>query len=125
MHSVATLLLWHCCSKRSFSLSAAHCARASISSHYDVLGITAKATQADVKSAYYKLSMVYHPDRCANSAESVEKFRTITAAYEVLSNYRLRRLYDKGSDATSITMVEFAQRFEISSFQESAAASPA
>lgn len=32
-------------------------------SHYDVLGLTPKATQSDIKSAYYKLSKVYHPDK--------------------------------------------------------------
>lgn len=31
-------------------------------SHYDVLGVTPKATQSDIKSAYYKLSKLYHPD---------------------------------------------------------------
>lgn len=64
--------------------------------HYDVLEITPKATQADVKTAYYKMSMIHHPDRNKGNAESVERFRDITSAYEVLSNYRLRRLYDKG-----------------------------
>lgn len=65
-------------------------------SHYTVLGITSKATQTDVKSAYYKMSMIYHPDKNTGSSEAAEKFRDITAAYEILSNYRLRRLYDKG-----------------------------
>lgn len=64
--------------------------------HYDVLEITPKATQADVKTAYYKMSMIHHPDKNKGNEESVERFRDITAAYEVLSNYRLRRLYDKG-----------------------------
>lgn len=34
-----------------------------LSSHYDVLGVTPKATQRDIKSAYYKLSKLYHPDK--------------------------------------------------------------
>ncbi|KAG8234791.1 hypothetical protein J437_LFUL006623 [Ladona fulva] len=67
----------------------------SLKSHYDILGLTPKATQADVKAAYYKLSMQYHPDR--NKSESAAKvFRDITAAYEVLGNYKLRKLYDRG-----------------------------
>lgn len=86
------MLLLHCC-RRSIHLAANHGLRAS---HYDVLGITPNATQSDIKSAYYRLSMIYHPDKSAGSAESVAKFRTITAAYEVLSNYRLRKMYDKG-----------------------------
>lgn len=64
--------------------------------HYDALGITPKATQSDVKTAYYKLSMIYHPDKNKGCNDAADRFRSITAAYEVLSNYRLRRLYDKG-----------------------------
>lgn len=65
-------------------------------SHYDVLGITPKATQVDVKAAYYNLSKVYHPDRNDGSTDAAQKFRDITEAYEILGNYKLRRLYDKG-----------------------------
>ncbi|XP_037050248.1 dnaJ homolog subfamily C member 30, mitochondrial isoform X2 [Bradysia coprophila] len=65
-------------------------------SHYDVLGLTPKATQVDVKAAYYNLSKVYHPDRNEGSADAAEKFRDISDAYEILGNYKLRRLYDKG-----------------------------
>lgn len=65
-------------------------------SHYDVLGLTPKATQVDVKAAYYNLSKVYHPDVNKGSSDAAEKFRDINAAYEILGNYKLRRLYDKG-----------------------------
>ncbi|KAG7303620.1 hypothetical protein JYU34_012151 [Plutella xylostella] len=65
-------------------------------SHYDVLGVTPKANQGEIKSAYYKLSMQYHPDKASNNAESAEKFRQITEAYEVLGNLRLKKMYDKG-----------------------------
>lgn len=66
-------------------------------SHYDSLGITPAATQSDIKQAYYKLSKLYHPDTNKDSDNAAEKFRAISEAYEVLGNYRLRRLYDKGS----------------------------
>lgn len=65
--------------------------------HYDSLGLTPKATQADVKGAYYKLSMVYHPDKNEGCDVAAQKFRDITEAYEVLGNVRLRKLYDKGN----------------------------
>lgn len=65
-------------------------------SHYDALGISPAATQNDIKQAYYNLSKVYHPDRNEGSDTAAEKFRAITEAYEVLGNYRLRKLYDKG-----------------------------
>jgi DnaJ homolog subfamily C member 30 len=51
--------------------------------------------QTDIKTAYYKLSKLYHPDVNSN-AEAVEMFKLINEAYEVLSNYRLKKLYDKG-----------------------------
>lgn len=65
--------------------------------HYDSLKLTPKATQAEVKTAYYKLSMQYHPDRNAGSEAASEQFRDISAAYEVLGNVKLRKLYDKGT----------------------------
>ncbi|WP_192573133.1 J domain-containing protein, partial [Candidatus Hodgkinia cicadicola] len=65
-------------------------------SHYDSLGVTPHATQADIKAAYYKLSKVYHPDKTKGSNEAIKKFRDITEAYEVLGNLKLRKLYDKG-----------------------------
>ncbi|KAG4071323.1 hypothetical protein HA402_004027 [Bradysia odoriphaga] len=65
-------------------------------SHYDVLGLTPNATQVDVKAAYYNLSKLYHPDRNEGSIDAAEKFRDISNAYEILGNYKLRRLYDKG-----------------------------
>ncbi|XP_065172735.1 dnaJ homolog subfamily C member 30, mitochondrial-like, partial [Atheta coriaria] len=69
-------------------------------SHYNALGITPSASQAEVKAAYYKLTKLYHPDsQAAGNSESedhIKKFREVTAAYEVLGNVKLRRLYDKG-----------------------------
>ncbi|XP_014087814.2 dnaJ homolog subfamily C member 30, mitochondrial [Bactrocera oleae] len=64
--------------------------------YYEALGITQSSTQNEIKSAYYKLSMQYHPDKNKGCEISAKKFREISQAYEVLGNYRLRRLYDKG-----------------------------
>lgn len=64
--------------------------------HYDSLGIQSTSTQGEVKSAYYKLSMMYHPDKNQGNPESSQKFRDITEAYEVLGNVKTRKLYDKG-----------------------------
>ncbi|KAL0818313.1 hypothetical protein ABMA28_008796 [Loxostege sticticalis] len=75
---------------RSLSTSPRVCA-----SHYDVLGVTPKATQGDIKSAYYKLSKLYHPD-ISSDETSAKKFRAITEAYEVLGNIKLKKMYDKG-----------------------------
>lgn len=65
-------------------------------SHYDSLGITPKATQNDIKSAYYKLSKIYHPDKNEGCPDASKKFHDISNAYEILGNFKLRRLYDKG-----------------------------
>ncbi|XP_014243466.1 dnaJ homolog subfamily C member 30-like [Cimex lectularius] len=61
--------------------------------HYEVLEVSTQATQAQIKAAYYRLSLIYHPDR--NEGNSA-KFHAITAAYEVLGNYNSRKLYDRG-----------------------------
>lgn len=77
-------------------LSTSAAAAAAQKSHYDSLGITPAATQADVKSAYYKLSKIHHPDRNAGSEASSQRFQEVNAAYEVLGNVKLRKMYDKG-----------------------------
>lgn len=65
-------------------------------SFYDDLGVSKTATQAEIKSAYYGLSKIYHPDKNKNNEEAGKRFRRITEAYEVLGNFRSRRMYDKG-----------------------------
>lgn len=69
--------------------------------YYEVLGITPKATQKQIKEAYYRLSKLHHPDKNKGEAGASEKFRKLTEAYEVLGNLRLRRLYNKGLLHTS------------------------
>ncbi|XP_055641953.1 dnaJ homolog subfamily C member 30, mitochondrial [Toxorhynchites rutilus septentrionalis] len=88
---VAALGSTYCINQRSISLCG--CLQRS---HYDSLGITSAATQNDIKQAYYNLSKLYHPDINKDSTSAAEKFRAITEAYEILGNYRLRKLYDKG-----------------------------
>lgn len=64
--------------------------------HYDSLGVHPKSTQGEVKNAYYKMSMVYHPDKNEGNQEYAQKFREITEAYEVLGNVKSRKMYDRG-----------------------------
>lgn len=61
---------------------------------YDVLDVPHSATQAEIKAAYYELSLKYHPDVNKTQA-SQEVFRELTEAYGVLSNLNTRREYDK------------------------------
>lgn len=64
--------------------------------HYAALGVAKGATQQDIKNAYYRLSKIHHPDKNKGCKNSAKLFRVATEAYEVLGNYRTRRLYDKG-----------------------------
>lgn len=64
--------------------------------YYDILGITTSATQAQIKTAYYKQSFAYHPDRNSGSDEATMRFSEINEAYTVLGNKALRKKYDRG-----------------------------
>lgn len=61
---------------------------------YEVLGITKTASQSEIKSAYRKLAVKYHPDKNPGDKAAEEKFKKITAAYDVLSDETKRRQYD-------------------------------
>lgn len=62
---------------------------------YNVLGVQKNATQDEIKSAYRKLAMKYHPDRNPGDKAAEEKFKNITAAYDVLGDETKRRQYDE------------------------------
>src|SRR6266404_6261056 len=62
--------------------------------YYDILGVAKTATQQEIKSAYRKMALQYHPDR-NKTKEAEEKFKEVTQAYEVLSNEEKRKTYDQ------------------------------
>lgn len=62
---------------------------------YQILGVSRSASTEDIKAAYRKLAMKYHPDRNPDNKEAEEKFKTAAHAYEVLSDTQKRQQYDQ------------------------------
>jgi len=62
---------------------------------YDVLGVKKDANENEIKKAYRKLALQYHPDKNPDNPEAEEKFKNISAAYEVLSDSKKRAEYDQ------------------------------
>lgn len=63
--------------------------------YYEVLGIPRTANQNDIKKAYRKLALKWHPDKNPDKKEASEKFREVSEAYEVLSDPIKRENYDR------------------------------
>lgn len=62
--------------------------------YYDILGIDKNATKKQIKKAYRKLSMKYHPDKKPNDPIATEKFKEINQAHQILIDETKRRDYD-------------------------------
>jgi molecular chaperone DnaJ len=63
--------------------------------YYDVLGVAETATAKDITRAYRKLARQHHPDANPNDAEAEERFKEISAAYDVLGDETKRKEYDE------------------------------
>lgn len=78
--------------------------RAAEDDHYRTLGVGRSATEKEIKRAYHKAAVQYHPDKFVGAADSADaaaadaQFKKIARAYEVLSDEELRRKYDLGED---------------------------
>ncbi|KAF1330851.1 Molecular chaperone, partial [Globisporangium splendens] len=67
--------------------------------YYEVLGVDKSASELEIKTAYRKLALKYHPDRNAGSDDAADKFKQVSTAYAVLSDPNKRRQYDVAGDA--------------------------
>ena len=63
--------------------------------YYDVLGVDRSASEPDIKKAYRRIAMKYHPDRNPDDADADAKFKEATEAYEILSDGEKRGAYDQ------------------------------
>jgi len=63
--------------------------------YYEVLGVAKNATEAELKKAYRRLAMKYHPDRNPDNAEAENNFKDAKEAYDILSDERKRSAYDQ------------------------------
>ncbi len=63
--------------------------------YYQLLGVGRDASAEEIKKAYRKLALKYHPDRNGGSKESEERFKEVTRAYEVLRDEEKRAIYDR------------------------------
>ena len=63
--------------------------------YYEVLGVSREASVVEIKKAYRKLAVKYHPDRSGGDGEAVERFKEAAAAFEVLSDDAKRGRYDR------------------------------
>lgn len=63
--------------------------------YYDLLGVSKTASEDDIKKAYRKLALKYHPDRNPGNKEAEEKFKKINEAYAVLSDPEKRKQFDQ------------------------------
>ncbi len=73
---------------------------------YEVLGVTKDATQQEIKKAYKKLSLEYHPDR-NKDASATEKFKQVAEAFDILGDEKKRKNYDQFGTTKKVVNHDF------------------
>ena len=69
--------------------------RGKLADYYELLGVSRGASTDDIKKAYRKLALKYHPDRNQGSKDTEDRFKEVTQAYEILRDSEKRSIYDQ------------------------------
>ena len=92
-----------------------------MANYYDLLGVAKTANEGEIKKAFRKAALQYHPDRNPNNKEAEDKFKQVNEAYAVLSDTEKRRQYDQFGDQKfhqQYSSEDIFQNFDISSIFE-------
>ena len=80
--------------------------------YYDLLNVSTNATDVELKKAYRKMALKFHPDKNPDDPEAAQKFQQLSQAYNVLSNEQLRANYDKNGISEDADNNESAQNMD-------------
>ncbi|HTF80511.1 MAG TPA: DnaJ domain-containing protein [Cytophagales bacterium] len=81
--------------------------------YYEILGLTKTATKQQIKDAYKKAALMYHPDKNQGSVEAEEKFKLVNEAYQVLSDYNKKYVFDQKLYASTLTLAQADKNYSI------------